>query len=270
MTDELKDKLRQLVADPPPPTGVPSEVLFERVRTVRRRRTAGAATVLATAAVAAVALVSGTLAGPDSAPPVTNTPSGPETIVTGPPTVTPTPKPSSPPAKSPIDTAATPPPRDPSSPVDTAYIPPPTDPSSRSNPSSPSDTSPSILQPVRVTVRLTPTIDGLTVTMRFRESGTMLRPVIEETGKSVAAPTWRNNAYMTGYTWGDGTPGAGANAGLLTCKGAYQRITGSGTDTARDPHTYAAPGTYTFTYTFWYCGPDGVQKTTKTMRLTVG
>jgi hypothetical protein len=43
MTDELKHELRQLVADPPPPSGVPSEVLYERIRTLRRRRAAWAA-----------------------------------------------------------------------------------------------------------------------------------------------------------------------------------------------------------------------------------
>ena len=43
MPDELKHQLRQLVADPPPPRGVPSEVVYERIRTVRRRRAAGAA-----------------------------------------------------------------------------------------------------------------------------------------------------------------------------------------------------------------------------------
>jgi len=40
MTDDLKQKFEQLVADPPPPSTVPSQAVFARVRTVRRRRTA--------------------------------------------------------------------------------------------------------------------------------------------------------------------------------------------------------------------------------------
>jgi hypothetical protein len=90
MTDELKDKFQQLVADPPPSNGVPSDAVFSRIRTVRRRRTSTAAAAVATAAVAAVALAAGTLSGPDSAPPpVTNTPGRSQTIVTGPPATTP-------------------------------------------------------------------------------------------------------------------------------------------------------------------------------------
>jgi hypothetical protein len=88
MTDDLKHKFEQLVADPPPPSGVPSEAVFARVRSVRRRRTAGVVT-LAAAAVVAVAVAAGTLTDVNSSPPVTNTPSAPATVVTGPPTTTP-------------------------------------------------------------------------------------------------------------------------------------------------------------------------------------
>ncbi|MDX6281778.1 MAG: hypothetical protein QOH03_2849 [Kribbellaceae bacterium] len=83
MTDELKERFQQLVADPPPPTAVPSEAVFARVRTVRRRRTAGVA-VLAAAAVAVIAVVGGNLTDIHSGPPIANTPA---------PTVEPTPTP---------------------------------------------------------------------------------------------------------------------------------------------------------------------------------
>ncbi len=89
MTDDLRDKLHALAADPPPPTGVPSEAVFARVRTIRRRRATGAA-VLATAAAVAIVVTAGNLTGVDSAPPVTKTPNQPQTIITGPPTTNPT------------------------------------------------------------------------------------------------------------------------------------------------------------------------------------
>ena len=223
MPDELKHQLRQLVADPPPPRGVPSEIVYQRIRTVRRRRAAGAAAA-AVGAVAVVALAAGTLAGPNSAPPVTHSPSGPETVVTQPPTISPSTSPMSSPKTSVSASARTLPP------VEATDTPPPTDPVSPSEPTSPA------VKPVGVTVRLDPTINGLTVTMRFRQSGSMLAPIIERTGQSSRADSWQNYAYMTGYTWGDGSPGAGANAGLVTCEGAHERVSGAGTDTAREPH----------------------------------
>jgi len=83
MTDDLKHKFEQLVADPPPPSAVPSEAVFARVRSVRRRRTAGVVT-LAAAAVVAVALAAGNLTDIKSEPPVTGT----SKTVIGPPTTT--------------------------------------------------------------------------------------------------------------------------------------------------------------------------------------
>jgi hypothetical protein len=83
MTDELKDKFQQLVADPPPPTGVPSEAVFAKVRTVRRRRTAGVA-ALAVAAVAAIAIAGSSLTDINSSPPVSNKPGGTATVLTTP------------------------------------------------------------------------------------------------------------------------------------------------------------------------------------------
>jgi hypothetical protein len=92
MTEDLKTQFEQLVADPPPPSAVPSEAVFARVRTVRRRRTAGVITVAA-AGVVAIALALGNVTDIGGAPPVTNTPGAPKSVITGPPTATPTPPP---------------------------------------------------------------------------------------------------------------------------------------------------------------------------------
>jgi hypothetical protein len=92
MTEDLKSRFAQLVADPPPPSEVPSEAVFARVRTVRRRRTAGVVT-LAAACVLAVALALGNVTNIGGAPPITNTPGAPKTAITGPPTATPKPPP---------------------------------------------------------------------------------------------------------------------------------------------------------------------------------
>jgi hypothetical protein len=83
MTDDLKHKFEQLVADPPPPSAVPSEAVFARVRSVRRRRTAGVVT-LAAAAVVAVAVAAGNLTDIKSEPRLTGT----SKTVIGPPTTT--------------------------------------------------------------------------------------------------------------------------------------------------------------------------------------
>ncbi|WP_329002672.1 hypothetical protein OHA18_05895 [Kribbella sp. NBC_00709] len=85
MTEDLKTRFEQLVADPPPPSAVPSEAVFARVRTVRRRRTAGVIT-LAAAGVVAVALALGNVTDIGGAPPVTNTPGAPKSVITAPPT----------------------------------------------------------------------------------------------------------------------------------------------------------------------------------------
>ncbi|WUJ72171.1 hypothetical protein OG809_02670 [Kribbella soli] len=92
MTEDLKTQFDQLVADPPPPSTVPSEAVFARVRTVRRRRTAGVITVAA-AGVLAIALALGNVTNIGGAPPVTNTPGAPKSVITGPPTVAPKPPP---------------------------------------------------------------------------------------------------------------------------------------------------------------------------------
>ncbi|MFC6161690.1 hypothetical protein [Kribbella jiaozuonensis] len=92
MTEDLKTRFEQLVADPPPPSAVPSEAVFARVRTVRRRRTAGVITVAAAGAVA-ITLALGNVTNIGGAPPITNTPGAPKSVITGPPTAAPKPPP---------------------------------------------------------------------------------------------------------------------------------------------------------------------------------
>jgi hypothetical protein len=259
MTDELKDQLRQLVADPPPPTGVPSEAVFARVRTARRRRTAGAAAAAAAAVVAVVAVAAGTLTGPNSAPPVTNTPGRPETIVTGPPTVKPTETPPTSPKTSTGATAKTLPP------TNTSDTPPPSD------PSSPSDTPPPAAQPVKMNLSLTPTVNGMTARVEHRWSGSLLIPVSTFSGKSLPADDRISNlAYLWGYDFGDGKyePATGKNGGGLTCDGANQRAEGALTDRT-ETHTYTKPGTYNFTYVLHYCAPEGVRVINKSEKLVI-
>jgi hypothetical protein len=261
MTDELKDKFQQLVADPPPSNGVPSDAVFTRIRTVRRRRTAGVALLAVAATVAVVAVAAFGVTGLNSAP-VVGTTNAPTT--TGSPTAS---SPSSPPTS---ESPATKPTNPVASTTRNTSPNPPTNTNKPEPPPSNKNTSPPVIKPTKLTLTLHPTINGMTVTMWFTESGSKLIPVIERTGKSLPSDmAFQDLDYMTGYTWGDGSPGAGANAGLLTCEGANKRITGQGTDRARDPHTYAKAGTYTFTYTVSYCGTTGIEEVTKTMKLTV-
>jgi hypothetical protein len=263
MTNELKDKFQQLVADPPPSSGVPSDAVFSRIRTARRRRTVGVAVLAAAATVAVVAVAAVSATGLNSTPPpVVGTTGVPTTIATGSPTTsTPTSPPTSEsPTTKPTNTTSTTSNTSPNPPTNT----------NKPEPPSNKNTSTPVIKPVKLTFTLHPTMKGMTVTMRFTTSGSLLIPVIERTGKSLPSDmAFQDLSYMTGYTWGDGSPGAGANAGLLTCKGANKRVTGQGTDQARDPHTYAKAGSYTFTSTVWYCGPSGIEKVTKTTELTV-
>jgi hypothetical protein len=265
MTDELKDKFQQLVADPPPSNGVPSDAVFTRIRTVRRRRTAGVVLLAAAATVAVVAVAAFGVPGLDSAPPpVVGTTNAPTAIETGSPT------PSAPSSRPTSESPATKPTITATSTTSNPSPNPPTNTNKPEPPPSNKNTSPPVIKPVKLTLTLRPTIKGMTVTMRFTTSGSILIPVIERTGKPVPSDmAFQDLFYMTGYTWGDGSPGAGANAALLTCKGASKRVTGQGTDQARDPHTYAKAGRYTFTYTVWYCGTSGIEKVTKTTELTV-
>ncbi|TCC60536.1 hypothetical protein E0H73_21650 [Kribbella pittospori] len=253
MTDDLKYKFEQLLADPPPPTGVPSQAVAARVRTVRRRRTAGVVT-LAAAAVVAIAVAAGNLTDIDSAPPVTNTPNAPTTIVTGPPTASPTTTPPAPPVVShtvgPTGSTKTGGTTGTTTGATTGH----TQGTTKTPPARP---------PLSAHVKLNPVISGRTVTMRVTVSGTVLVPTVE--GKDLPADTsFLNLSGGTQYFWGDGEQG-GSDGGSMSCDGAKTRKTGQETYTA-ETHTYAKPGTYTFHYTVRYCS---LEDTVKTVKVTV-
>ncbi|WP_433161387.1 hypothetical protein [Kribbella sp. CA-247076] len=250
MTDDLKHKFEQLVADPPAPSGVPSEKVAAQVRAVRRRRTAGAVT-LAAAAVAAVAVAAGNLTDLDSSPPVTTTPSTSPTAVTTP-TIVNTPKPYLPMTS---EGSKTPKPG--------------TVPTTGAGATSPTikHTPPPAQPPIDVDVVLKPTVEGRTVTMRITVSGTVVRPTTVE-GRALPADTsFVNLSGGTDYTWGDQETG-GSDAGAVTCEFSKKRSTGRETYSIPS-HTYTKPGTYTFRYTVRYCGADGTFETSETAEVVV-
>jgi hypothetical protein len=256
MTDDLKGRFEQLVADPPPPSGVPSEAVFARVRSVRRRRAAGVVT-LAAAAVVAVAVAAGNLTDINSSPPVTGTPGASAPVVTGAPTATlSSPKPSL--TKTPEEpktgrTAG-------------ATAGPSTGTKTGTTTGAATTTTPPAQPPLDVDVVLKPTISGRTVTMNVTVSGTVLVPIAE--GKNLPADTsFLNLSGGTDYTWGDGGR-SGSDAGAVTCEKAKKRTTGRETYLA-ETHTYTKPGTYTFDYTVRYCGTDGWFETSKTAKLVI-
>jgi len=258
MTDDLKQRFEQLVADPPPPHGVPSEAVFSRVRSVRRRRTAGVIT-LAAAAVVAVAVAAGNLTDIDSSPPVSHTPSAPATSVIAPPTATPT---------------QTPPATTTSAPVTGAVH----TPKNNTPPPSTSSHTPAA-PPLGVHVSLKPVVQGLTVTMKVTLSGTTVVPTAEN-GKplSTSGTDFLNLLGGTQYDYGDGNQ-SGSDAGAVNCLSGAPRTTDNETYTLQNEsaalpkpagsHTYATAGTYTFRYTVRYCGTNGWVPVTKTMKVTV-
>ena len=253
MTDDLRDKLHDLAADPPPPTGVPSEAVFARVRTIRRRRATGAA-VLGTAAVAAIAVTAGNLTGVNSAPPVTKTPNQPQTIITGPPTTNPTTTVTATPKESIIASVTTLPP------VEESSTQPPSDP--------PSDTPPPAAKPVKADVNLEAFVTGRKLTLRMTFSGTILVPRVAPDNEYIVAD-FIDNWLGDSYVYGDNSLGDGSDPGPVTCNGSTKRITGSYTRTLRDIHTYERPGTYRISYTTAYCGTDGAVSVIREALVTV-
>jgi hypothetical protein len=265
MPDELKDKFQQLVADPPPPTAVPSEAVFAKVRTVRRRRTAGVA-VLAAAAVAAIAVAGNSLTDIDSSPPVSGPPSasipapsapntsGNATVgtvgatrTTGSGSVQPT---------APAQPTSPGLPVEPSTSGTQTHNPPPT-------------------PPVGVTVVLLPKLTGKSLTMKVTVKGSLISPLgIEGDGsKGVELPadtSFLNRTLGTTYLYGDGEQ-SGSDGGAVTCTGAKKRVASQETYTLLDgPHVYKTPGTYTFKYTVQYCGAKNqTLQATKTARIVV-
>lgn len=259
MTDDLKDRFERLVADPPPPSAVPSEAVFAKVRTVRRRRTAGVLT-LAAAAVVAVAVAAGNLTDIDSSPPVTNTPSAPTTVVTAAPTSTPTETPAKPPAGTTTSAQVTGAVHTPKN-----NTPPPASPSTSNTPAAP---------PLGVHVSLKPTFKGRLLTMKVTLSGTALVPTDAETGKalSTSGTDFLDLLGGTQYFFGDGGQ-SGSDAGAVKCQSGTERTTGHQTYALQaEPigtHTYAQSGTYNFSYTIRYCSSKGWVPVTKTTTVTV-
>ncbi|MEU0094733.1 hypothetical protein [Kribbella sp. NPDC006257] len=246
MTDELKRKFEQLVADAPPPSGVPSEGVLDRVRTVKRRRTATAG-VLATAIVVAAVIAAGNLTKLNSAPaPLTNTP-GPITVITAPPTTTPKPT-----IGGSVNTLP---------PVENSDHPP------AGEPSSPNTSEPG---PVKLNLTLETTLKNQVMTVQFREWGSMLVPLFG--GKPLPADTqFTDLAVNYGWDWGDGSydPPQGKNGSGITCDGATKRAQGDVSRSVPQTHHYTKPGTFTFEYRISYCGPNGLQTIRKTKQVRI-
>lgn len=222
MPDALKDRFQQLVADPPPPSAVPSEAVFAKVRTVRRRRTAGVA-VLAAAAVVAITVAGNSLTEIDSSPPVSGKPDGGNTSVDLPPTggitvtVTRSPTTAPPPTPPAIGVAVT---------------------------LTPKVTGRSLL--MKVTLKGT-LVSPLGIEDDPAAAGTEL----------LDGTSFLNRSLGTEFSYGDGEQ-SGSDGGSVTCTGAKKRVTSQETYTLLDgPHLYKKAGTYTFNYTVMYCGANG-------------
>jgi hypothetical protein len=268
MSDELKDKFRNLVAEPPPPTAVPSEAVFAKVKTVRRRRAAGV-TVVAAAAVAAIAVAGTNLTNVNSSPPVTSTPGAPTTIVTGPPTITPatpTPTTAAPTNRGTTGSTTTGLPKGSTTTGNTTTGPPK---GSTSTTGSTTGTTnrPPALPPIGTSVTLKPKIDGRSLTMMVTLKGTVLVPRSAEDGKYLPTDSFMNLSTGTNYTFGDGEQ-SGSDGGSITCVGSKKRFTGQETyNPTFYPYVYKKPGTYTFTYTQSYCGGKG--SVTKSIKIVI-
>jgi hypothetical protein len=262
MPDELKDKFQQLVADPPPPTAVPSEAVFAKVRTVRRRRTAGVA-VLAAAAVAAIAVAGNNLTDINSTPPV----SGRSSTTTIPAPATPSAKPNANTSGTVVATRTT----GATQPVQPVQ---PVQPPARST-SSTQTHNPPASPPVAVTVVLLPKLTGRSLTMKVTVKGSLISPLaIEGNGpKAVELPadtSFLNRTLGTTYKYGDGEE-SGSDAGAVTCDGAKKRVSSQETYPLLDgPHVYKKAGTYNFKYTVQYCGTKNqTLKATGTTQIVV-
>jgi hypothetical protein len=262
MTDDLKRQFEQLVADPPPPSEVPSESVFRRVRTVRRRRTAGVAT-LAAAAVVAVTVAAGNLTDINSAPPVSNTPSAPVTVVTAAPTTTPshTPSTTTTPPKSPTGTTTS------TNATGAVHTP-------KHNTPPPSSEHTPVAPALGLHLTLKPSVKGRVLTLKVTANGTVRVPVGDVTSDGFFSVLGSER-----YSFGDG-PESGSDAGAVNCQAARSTLTGQQTKTLIDwngqagptppsNHTYAKAGTYTVSYTVRYCGTNGWVPVTKSSTVTV-
>jgi hypothetical protein len=275
MTDELKAKFQALVQDAPEPDGRPSDAVFARIKTVRRRRTTGLVAGLATTAVAAIALAAGNLTGIDSAPPVTHTPNGPTPIITGPPTTTPTHKPTKPSIGASAHTlepggqeSDTPPPSRTSTP-----------PSNTVKPTSPTTTGVAVPPgPYRLSFRFETLTqpdpdpaDSLKVSLLLVASGSVLAPTFEE-GGVLSSSKFQDNLLYSEFWWGDGTHVEDDWFGGVFCPQPDQpdtmkKVSGGGNRPLS--HSYGKAGTYKLTYSATYCTPSGPKKLTRSTDITV-
>jgi hypothetical protein len=263
MTDELKHKFQQLVADPPPPTGVPSDAVFTRIRTVRRRRTAAVAVLATAATVAVVAAAAVSATGLSSAPPVAGTPGAPHTVVTGPPTTLPTSAPPATPTSTATHSTSKPPATVPADPATTIPTDRPTTP-----PPSTTTNNPPAAKPVNGDVTVDPQITGRNLTLRITFKGTILVPRGVPDNAYIVG-NYRDNWLGDNYTYGDNHTGSGSDAGGVTCNNSTKRVTGSYTQTLQNINTYEKPGTYTIHFATAYCGPNGAVRLTRTATVTV-
>jgi hypothetical protein len=124
---------------------------------------------------------------------------------------------------------------------------------------------------VKLNLSLTPKVEGMKLTVRFRWTGSELTPINTFTGKTLeTSGGLSENSYNWGYDYGDGrydSP-SGKNGGGLSCEGASKRV--SGTWTSQTPtHTYLEPGTYTFSFRVTYCGPNGEVPIEKTLKIKI-
>ena len=268
MTDELKRKFEHLVADAPPPSGVPSEGVLDRVRTVKRRRTATAG-ILATAVVVAGVIAAGNLTALHSAPaPLTNTP-GPTTVVTEPPTTTPTPAGPKPTIGGSAQTL--PPASNTNDPRG--------DPANSDSPSSsntPGVTAPP--GPYRLSIKFESVPDSgdpLKLTPVITPSGAVLRPVTEEDGAVITSPQFTDNLLRTEYWFGDGSHVQDEGFGGIFCPQPDQpktmkKVSGPGDESmALQAHKYAKAGTYKFSFKVTYCTPSGPVEIVRSTNFTV-
>ncbi|GAB3811116.1 PKD domain-containing protein [Kribbella italica] len=267
MTDELKAKFQALVKDAPEPTGLPSDAVYARIKTVRRRRTTGLVAGLATAAVATIALAAGNLTGVDSAPPVTETPNGPTPTAVA--TTTPTSTPTGPKSSIAVTARTIEPNNEETGKTDGPDSPPP------NKPSSPKTEEPEVPAPVKLNLALSNvTVNGLKASVQFRWTGSLLTPMMRSEGRPIDAGSGlAENSFNFDYDYGDNhwnpeEGPTGKNGFGLTCDGASKRVSGSWSGRTQT-HTYEKPGTYTFSYLITYCGPNGEVEIKKTVKITV-
>jgi hypothetical protein len=277
MTDELKAKFQALVEDAPEPTGLPSDAVFARIKTVRRRRTTGLVAGLATAAVATIALAAGNLTGIDSAPPVTETPNGPKPTAIVP-TSTPTSTPTAPKSSigGSINTLA---PNDGETDNTDTDTPPAGKPSSPSNPTSPTTTGAVAPPgPYRLSFRFETLTDpepdptnSLSVDLLLVASGSVLAPTFEE-GGILKSSKFQDNLIWSETWWGDGTHVQDDWYGGVFCPqpdnpATMKKVSGGGNRPLG--HKYAKAGTYKVTYSVTYCTPSGPVKFARSTNVTV-